>query len=72
MNIIYILTVIVNFTGMVSAVWLVIYLVSRSPRSPITRLTALALFSVSVWFLNVFPAAIRSLARALGEMEHQA
>jgi hypothetical protein len=41
---------------MVVAIWLGIYLVSHSPRSPITWLTALTLFSVSGWFLNVLLA----------------
>ena len=41
---------------MVMTIWLGIYIVTRSPRSPVTWLTGLTLLSVSGWFLNVLLA----------------
>jgi hypothetical protein len=41
---------------MVCAIWLAIYVVSRSPRSAVAWLTGLTLLSVSGWFLNVLLA----------------
>lgn len=56
MNSLYIITIAVNFACMVCAIWLAIYVVSRSPRSAVAWLTGLTLFSVSGWFLNVLLA----------------
>lgn len=56
MNNLYAITVAVNFACMVCAIWLAIYVISRSPRSAIAWLTGLTLLSVSGWFLNVLLA----------------
>ncbi|MGE5250015.1 MAG: hypothetical protein ACM3QS_07340 [Bacteroidota bacterium] len=48
----YTLTLAVNFTGLALAVWLGIYIVSRSPRSAIPWLTSLTLWSVAGFLLN--------------------
>lgn len=42
----------VNFFFLIVAVWLAIYVVTRSPHSSIAWLTGLTLFSLSGWFLN--------------------
>lgn len=56
MNNLYAITIAINFAAMVSAIWLGIYVVSRSPRSAVAWLTGLTLLSVSGWFLNVLLA----------------
>jgi len=50
------ITIAVNFGAMVIAIWLGIYVVTRSPRNPVAWLTGLTLLSVSGWFLNVLLA----------------
>ena len=52
MDNLYILTVAINYACMITAVWLGIFVLTRSPRSPVSWLTAMTLFSVSGWFLN--------------------
>jgi GAF domain-containing protein len=52
----YWVTFAVNLIGLVLALWLGIYLVSRSPRFNIAWLTALTLWSLSGVFLNVLLA----------------
>ena len=49
----YSLTVIVNFVFLVVAVWLGVYLVTRSPRSLVAWLTGLTLWSIAGIFLNL-------------------
>jgi len=49
----YSLTVIVNFVFLVVAVWLGVYLVTRSPRSLVAWLTGLTLWSIAGLFLNL-------------------
>ena len=80
----YTFTVVVNFMAMAVAVWLGIYIVSRSPRSAIAWLAGLTLWSVAGWFLNVLlalnpppsPAMLPPLMRPLlwfwpaGAFEH--
>lgn len=56
MNTLYDVTVAVNYVCMIMAVWLGIFVVTRSPRSPVSWLTAMTLLSVSGWFLNVLLA----------------
>ncbi len=46
-------TVVVNFVGLAVAIWLGIYIVTRSPRSTIAWLAGLVLWSVAGFFLNV-------------------
>jgi len=46
------LTVAVNFVALMMALWLGLYLVTRSPHRPETWLAALALWSMSGFFLN--------------------
>ncbi len=45
-------SIVVNFISMIVAIWLAIYVVTRSPRSSVAWLTGLTLFSLSGWFLN--------------------
>jgi hypothetical protein len=52
----YSLTVIINFVFLVVAVWLGVYLVTRSPRSLIAWLTGLTLWSIAGLFLNLLLA----------------
>jgi len=52
----YVLTVAVNYACLIAAIWLGIFVVTRSPRSPVSWLTALTLLSVSGWFLNILLA----------------
>ena len=52
----YWITFAVNFLGLVLALWLGLYLVTRSPRYLIAWLTALTLWSMSGLFLNVLLA----------------
>ena len=52
----YTFTIIVNFIALAVAVWLGIYIVSRSPRSGIAWLAGLALWSIGGFFLNVLLA----------------
>ena len=52
----YVLTVAVNYACLIAAIWLGIFVVTRSPRSPVSWLTALTLISVSGWFLNILLA----------------
>ncbi len=52
----YIFTIIVNFIALAVAVWLGIYIVSRSPRNSIAWLAGLALWSIAGFFFNVLLA----------------
>lgn len=52
----YTFTVVVNLTALAVAVWLGIYIVTRSPRSQIAWLAGLALWSIGGFFLNVLLA----------------
>lgn len=52
----YVITFIVNLFGLVLALWLGLYLVSRSPKYPVAWLTALMLWCMSGVFLNVLLA----------------
>jgi hypothetical protein len=52
----YFSTFAINFIGLLLAIWLGLYLVTRNPRYPIAWLTALALWSMSGLFLNVLLA----------------
>ena len=52
----YFLTFAINFLGLVLALWLGLYLVTRNPKYPIAWLTALTLWSMSGLFLNVLLA----------------
>lgn len=46
----------VNYLGLILALWLGLYLVSRNPRFPIAWLTALTLWSLTGVFLNILLA----------------
>ncbi len=48
----YSLTIIFNFVFLVVAVWLGVYLVTRSPHSLVAWLTGLTLWSIAGLFLN--------------------
>ncbi len=50
------LTIFINFLALAGAVWLGVYLVTRSPRSLIAWLTSLTLWSLAGLFLNVLLA----------------
>jgi hypothetical protein len=50
------LTIVINFLTLAGAVWLGVYLVTRSPRSLIAWLTGLTLWSLAGLFLNVLLA----------------
>lgn len=52
----YTITLVVNFVCLVAAVWLGIYVVTRSLRSPVAWLTGLTLWSIASFFLNFFLA----------------
>ena len=52
----YYLTFAINFLGLVLALWLGLYLVTRNPRYLIAWLTALTLWSISGLFFNVLLA----------------
>jgi hypothetical protein len=52
----YTFTVVVNLIALAVAVWLGIYIISRSPRSGIAWLAGLALWSIAGFFLNVLLA----------------
>ncbi len=52
----YSFTFIVNFIALVAAVWLGLYLVTRSPRLPAAWLTALSLWTLGGMFLNILLA----------------
>jgi len=52
----YTFTVVVNLIVLAVAVWLGIYIVTRSPRSQIAWLAGLALWSIAGFFLNVLLA----------------
>jgi hypothetical protein len=52
----YTFTVIVNLIALAVAVWLGIYIISRSSRSGIAWLAGLALWSIGGFFLNVLLA----------------
>src|SRR5512138_1491449 len=52
----YSITVLVNFITLAVAVWLGIYLVSRSPRSAVAWLAGLTLWSIAGFFQNVLLA----------------
>ena len=56
MGFLYYLTYAINFLGLVLALWLGLYLVTRNPRYLIAWLTALTLWSMSGLFLNVLLA----------------
>ncbi len=56
MNTLYVLTVAINYACLIAAIWLGIFVVTRSPRSPVAWLTTLTLLSVSGLFLNVLLA----------------
>lgn len=46
------LTIAINFTALMAALWLGLYLVTRSSQHPVAWLSALALWSVGGYFLN--------------------
>jgi GAF domain-containing protein len=52
----YWVSTIINFVFLIAAVWLGIYIVSRSPRNPVAWLTGLTLWSVASMFLNMLLA----------------
>src|SRR4030095_16560226 len=52
----YTFTVVVNLIALAVAVWLGIYIVTRSPRSQIAWVAGLALWSIAGFFLNVLLA----------------
>ena len=52
----YWISVIINFVFLIAAVWLGIYIVSRSPRNLVAWLTGLTLWSVASLFLNMLLA----------------
>jgi len=52
----YWISVIINFIFLIAAVWLGIYIVSRSPRNLVAWLTGLTLWSVASLFLNMLLA----------------
>ncbi len=52
----YAITVVVNFVALAVAVWLGIYVIARSPRSPVGWLAGLTLWSLSGLFLNILLA----------------
>jgi hypothetical protein len=52
----YTFTVVVNLIALAVAVWLGIYIVTRSPRSQIAWLAGLALWSIAGYFLNTMLA----------------
>ena len=52
----YTFTVIVNLIALAVAIWLGIYIVTRSPRSQIAWLAGLALWSIAGYFLNTLLA----------------
>ncbi len=52
----YTFTVVVNLIALAVAVWLGIYIVTRSPRSQIAWLAGLALWSIAGYFLNLLLA----------------
>ncbi len=56
MSVLYWLTFAVNLLGLVLALWLGLYLVTRSPRLLLAWLTALTLWSLAGLFLNVLLA----------------
>ncbi len=56
MSFLYIATFTVNLLGLVLALWLGLYLVSRNPKYPVAWLTALMLWCMSAVFLNVLLA----------------
>lgn len=50
------ITLIVNFLGLIMALWLGFYVITRSPRKPISWFSGLALWSISGNFLNILLA----------------
>jgi hypothetical protein len=52
-NMLLTFTLLVNFIGLVTALWLGLYLVTRNPRKPVAWISALALWSLSGDFLNI-------------------
>ena len=56
MDNLYVLTVAINYACLIAAIWLGIYVVTHSPRSPVAWLTTLTLLSGSGLFLNVLLA----------------
>ena len=50
------ITILTNFVFLIAAVWLGIYVVTRSPRSLIAWLTGLTLWSMAGLFLNLLLA----------------
>ena len=56
MNTLYVLTVAINYACLIAAIWLAIFVVTRSPRSPVAWLTTLTLLSGSGLFLNTLLA----------------
>jgi hypothetical protein len=52
----YTFTVVVNLIALAVAIWLGIYIVTRSPRSQIAWLAGLALWSIAGYFLNILLA----------------
>jgi hypothetical protein len=56
MGALFYLTFVVNFLGLIFALWLGIYLVTRNVKYPVAWLTALTLWSVAGIFLNVLLA----------------
>lgn len=55
-TVLYTITVVVNFFFLIAAVWLGIYIVTRSVHSPVASLTSLTLWSLAGLFLNVLLA----------------
>jgi hypothetical protein len=52
----YQITFVVNLFGLLTALWLGLYIVTRNPRAPTAWLTALTLWSVGGLFLNILLA----------------
>lgn len=56
MDALYNITFAVNFVALITAFWLGLYLITRSPRAPTAWLTAFALWSLGGLFLNILLA----------------
>lgn len=56
MDTLYYITFAVNFVALIAALWLGLYLITRSPRAPTAWLTAFTLWSLGGLFLNILLA----------------
>lgn len=56
MNLLFYFTFVINFLGLVLALWLGLYLITRNSRYPIAWLTALTLWCMGGVFLNILMA----------------